>query len=230
MADPLIPAQKRRKSFIRFGFVFLLGGMVAYGFVTRRQWFEGNFGIVEPNRVFRSAQPTTNLKALITEHNIASVLNLRGGSVRDSWYADELKMTEDLGVSFFDLSLSATKRPSRAQLLTLLDLFGRCKYPLLVHCRQGADRTGMASGLYLLSEREASPARALQEFTIAHGHVPLLGPEHLHEPFDEYGKYLVEEGLSHSSKRFRDWVEHRYRAEDPLTVLTPLESGPRVRR
>ena len=178
---------KNRRKFVGLGLMaIVLAGIVTYGAVTRRQWFQGNFGVVEPNRVFRSAQPTGNLRALITDYQIASVLNLRGGSSRDPWYADELAVTKELDVSFYDLSISATKRPSRAQLLAMLDLFKHCKYPLLIHCRQGADRTGMASGLYLLSEREVAPEHAIDQFTIAHGHVPLFGPERLHEPLDEY--------------------------------------------
>ncbi len=225
------PDFKNRRSLIGRGLMVVsLAGILIYGATTRRQWFQGNFGVVEPNRVFRSAQPTSNLKPLITEHNIASVLNLRGGSLRDPWYADELTITKELGVAFYDLSMSATKRPSRAQLLTLIDLFKRCKYPLLIHCRQGADRTGLVSGLYLLSEREVAPESARDQFTIAHGHFPLFGPEHLHEPLDEYANYLKARGLAHTSERFHEWVRNSYVAEDELTAIKPLETGPRVRR
>ena len=222
---------KLRPRWVRAGLLtILIGGVVGYGSVTRRQWFEGNFGVVEANRVYRSAQPTKNLRPLIAANQIASVLNLRGGSMRDPWYVDEVATTQELGVAFYDLSMSATKRPSRSQILTLLDLFRRCKYPLLIHCRQGADRTGMAAGLYLLSERSLPPERAMAEFTISHGHVPLFGPEHLHEPFDEYAGYLTTEHLTHSPEQFRDWVEHHYVADDGLMAITPLDSGPRVRR
>lgn len=227
---PVIPITRRLWTKRLFALSVLMSFVGVYITVTHRQWFQGNFGIVEAGRVYRSAQPTSNLQRLINDHNIVSVLNLRGGSMRDSFYADEVQTTSRLGVAFYDLSMSATKRPSRAQLLAILDVFRKGPYPLLIHCRQGADRTGLASGLYLLSERNAPPNLAARQFTIRHGHVPVFGPEKLHEPFDEYAKYLADNQLEHTPERFHDWVAHEYVAEDALAAFQPIEPGPRVRR
>ena len=49
----------------------------------------------------------------------------------------------------------------------------------------------------------------MAEFTLAHGHVPLFGPEHLHEPIDEYASWLRDRGLKHDPERFRGWIERR---------------------
>ena len=76
------------------------------------------------------------------------------------------------------------------ELLVLLDLFEHCRYPLLIHCKSGSDRTGLASALYLMSRRGEPPGWAVRGFTLKHGHVPLFGPEHLHEPFREYEAWL----------------------------------------
>jgi hypothetical protein len=126
--------------------------------------------------------------------------------------------------------MSATKRPTRRELLTLLDLFGRCKYPLLIHCKSGADRTGLASGLYLMSRRGVEPARAESAFSLSHAHIPVFGPEHLHEPFREYAAWLRTKGLDHTPDRLLDWVRNEYRADDPLVAIEPVRPGPRVRR
>jgi hypothetical protein len=87
----------------------------------------------------------------------------------------------------------------------------------------------MASALYLLLGRGEPPGRALRAFSIGYGHVPIGGPEHLHEPFLEYAGWLKARRLPHTPDRFRDWVAHDYRADDPPRALPPLRTGPRDR-
>ena len=80
--------------------------------------------------------------------------------------------------------------PRGASCSRLLDLFDSCRYPLLIHCKSGADRTGLASGLYLMARRGVPPGEALRAFSVLHGHFPIGGPEHLHEPIEEYAAWL----------------------------------------
>ena len=208
---------------------FLLAATILAGFLSR-PWLDGNVGVVDPGRVIRSAQPTSGLNRLITDHHLASILNLRGGSPRDSWYAAEVQTAETSGVSFFDLPLSATKRPSRRDLLRLIDVLERCPYPLLIHCKAGADRTGLASAIYLMTHRGEPPRQAEGAFSLFHSHVPLFGPEHLHEPLDEYAQWLDARKLAHTPERFREWVKNDYRSDDPHVDPPPLAVGPRKRR
>lgn len=197
----------------------------------RRPLFQGNFGVVDPGRVYRAAQPDPDdWPSLLDRYHPASVLNLRGGSWADSWYAAEVDATRAGGVRFYDLPMSATRRPAREELLALLDLLDACRYPLLIHCKSGSDRTGLAVGLYLMSHRGWSPERALSAFTLGYGHVPLLGPERLHEPFQEYADWLQARGLAHSPDRFRHWLTADYRSDRPPEDLPPrpIRPGPRM--
>jgi protein tyrosine phosphatase (PTP) superfamily phosphohydrolase (DUF442 family) len=198
-------------------------------YTFRRPLFSGNFGVVDPGRVYRSAQPDRGLAELLGSKQLGSVLNLRGGSHDDPWYSQEVRLTRQFGVDFYDFPMSATRRPSRAELLVLLDLFGRCRYPLLIHCKSGSDRTALASALYLMAVKGIGPDRAGAEFSLDYGHVPLAGTQRLHEPFDEYRRWLSDAGLAHSPERFRGWVEHEYRSDPPTNVLRPLQPGPRQR-
>ncbi len=195
-----------------------------------RPWWGSNLGVVDPGRVIRAAQPTAQLRQLIADHDLHSILNLRGGNVREGWYANETKAAEEQGLEFYDLPLSATRRPSRRELLLLIDTLGACRYPLLIHCKSGADRTGLASAIYLMTQRSETPRDALRAFTIYHSHVPLLGPQHLHEPLKEYAAWLESQSLSHTPGRFRNWVRDEYRAPDPHVDPPPLPTGPRKSR
>jgi protein tyrosine/serine phosphatase len=192
--------------------------------------FGGNVGVVDEGLVYRSAQPVENLEALIDRYHLVTVLNLRGGSEADPWYKDEVLVTRRRGVDFYDIPLSAVRRPWRRELLVLLDLLDRCRYPLLIHCKSGSDRTGLVSGLYLMLRRGEPPERALRTFSIQYGHIPIGGPEHLHEPFLEYQTWLRSRGLTHTPARLRHWVEHDYRAPDPAVAIDPAQPGPRSQR
>ena len=221
------PARGRAR-LVALASTLALGLAVAFAF--RNPWFRGNAGVVDPGLVYRSAQPVGGWADLAKNQKLATVLNLRGGSESDPWYAAEVAASRELGLDFFDLPLSATTRPSRRQLLTVLDVLDRCKYPLLIHCKSGSDRTGLVSALYLMSRKGVGPDEAEGAFSLYYGHVPILGTRHLHEPFREYSAWLKASGQVHTPGRFRDWVARDYRADDPLVDLEPLPTGPRDRR
>ncbi len=228
-SPPIDRSKRRRRRLIVFGLsLLIIAGAVTFAF--RNPLFHGNFGVVDEGLAYRSAQPTEGLPALIAQKQIATVLNLRGGSDSDPWYVAEVAETKRLGVDFYDFPLVATVRPTRRQLLTVLDILDRCKYPLLIHCKSGSDRTGLVSALYLMSRKGVEPLRAEAEFTLHYGHVPLLGTRHLHEPVLEYAAWLKTHEKTHTPERFRDWVAHQYQADDPLVELTPYPKGPRTRR
>jgi hypothetical protein len=200
----------------------------ACGADFRRIYFGENLGVVDPGRVLRSAQPGAGFRDLVRGRGLRSVLNLRGGSFADPWYTAEVVTARREGVEFYDLFLSATRRPTRNELLTLLDLFGRCRYPLLIHCKSGSDRTGLACALYRMAVLGEGPQRAREALTLEYGHVALFGTERLHEPLDEYATWLEARRLGHTPGRLREWVEREYRSRGSDDPFRPLRPGPRV--
>ena len=210
--------------------ILVVLGALGLCWVFRRPWFHGNLGVVDAGRVIRSAQPTTQLPGWIRDYQLRSILSLRRGSPADWWYSAEVETARASGVSFYDLPLSATRRPTRRELLVLIDTLTSCRYPLLIHCKSGADRTGLASALYLLLHRGAPPEQAEQAFSLEFGHIPLGGTEHLHEPLEEYAAWLAARRLPHTPERFRDWVKRDYRPADGSPDPPRLQPGPRPRR
>ncbi|WP_165071486.1 tyrosine-protein phosphatase [Paludisphaera rhizosphaerae] len=192
-----------------------------------RPYLTQNFGVIATGRAYRSSQPTTRLPEMIREHHLASILNLRGGTPAESWYVDEVRNARAGGVDFYDLPLSAVRRPSRRELLFLIDALASAPPPLLIHCRAGADRTGLATVVYNLYVLGLPPEKAMEGFTVLHGHFPILGPQHLHEPIDEYAAWLKAQGLEHEPSRFRGWVRDEYRAPDPSKDPRPITPGAR---
>ena len=181
----------------------------------RRPWFQGNLGVVDPGKVIRSAQPTSQLERLgqgFPDQVHPQLAGRKpGGLVVRRRGADGPAS----GLAYYDLPLSATRRPTRHELLQLIDVLERCPYPLLIHCKSGADRTGLASALYLMLQRGETPEQAEEAFSLEFGHVPFGGTEHLHEPLDEYAAWLKANGLAHTAERFRAWVKNEYAIDRP---------------
>ena len=214
-----------RRHPVKTAVILLLLIAMASCWVFRRPWFLGNLAVVDAGRVIRSAQPTAQLPDLIRDYRLRSILNLRGGNPSDWWYDAEVKASHASGVLFYDLPMSATRRPTRRELLVLIDTLKSCPYPLLIHCKSGADRTGLASALYRMIHRREPPNQAEGAFSLEFGHIPLGGTEHLHEPLDEYAAWLAARGLRHTPERFRDWVKNDYEPAGGPADPPPLQPG-----
>ncbi len=218
--------RRRRRIAVELALLLVVGALTVW--TLRRPLFQGNYGVVDAGHVYRFAQPQpSDWPRLLKEVKPASVINLRGGSMKDPWYAAEAALAAR-GVDVYELTMSARARPRRFELLSLLDLFDRCRYPLLIHCKAGADRTGLASGLYRMYRLGEPPEIARGALTIAHGHVPITGTEHMHEPFIEYQAWLKAQGVEHTSERLRAWVANDYHDPNQQTKFRPLQPLPRV--
>lgn len=146
----------------------LLGG--AYAVIE----YDGNFHAVESGQVYRSAQlDGEDLKKRIQENGIKSVLNLRGESPGSDWYDAELAATRSQGITHLDYRMSAGKPLSLEQMQEVLRLIEQAPKPILIHCKAGADRTGLISAIYLANQG-ASMERVQEALSVRYGHLPIL--------------------------------------------------------
>lgn len=178
---------------------------------------------VVPGRVYRCSQPSADgLRNQVLDHNIRTVLNLRGPSLAPpaEWYADELATTHALGVSQEDVTLSAYLPPPPAELKRLVDVLDHTEYPILVHCKQGADRTGLVSALILLLYTDASLIDARRQLGPRYGHMPFGKTAAMGRVLTQYENWLPENGGAHIPERFRHWVLTAYRPEVAASELT----------
>jgi protein tyrosine phosphatase (PTP) superfamily phosphohydrolase (DUF442 family) len=140
----------------------------AYAFVHGA----GNFHEVERGVLYRSSwlgEP--GLAKAIDRHGVRSVLNLCGEHPGDAWYDGEMKVARAQGLVFRSLSFSAKNEPSATQVAELVEFLRTAPKPLLIHCRAGSDRTGLACALFV-ALRGGSLRDAQEQLSVYYGHFP----------------------------------------------------------
>ena len=153
-----------------------------------RLWYlaeQGNFHPITPGEAYRSAQlDQDELEYYIRKFGIRSIINVRGKKNGESWYVEEIKTCRNLGVWHYDLKLSPKKAPSPGRIQELLRLFRVAPHPVLIHCKAGADRAGLAAALWKMEIDGAPKSEARRHLSIRYGHMP-LGPTQALDAFLE---------------------------------------------
>lgn len=185
--------------------------LVATALEVRRVFFGRNSHAVLAGRIYRSAQPSAaDLKREIDEHGIRTVVNLRGCSFPLPWYLEESRATEALNLAEEDICFSAGRLPSPAELRRYVEVLDRAEYPLLLHCRRGADRTGMAAAIAVLLQTDQPFREARSQLGLRYGHAALGNPAALDRFFAFYADWLHVHGVDHSPAVFRRWLLDDY--------------------
>ena len=168
-----------------------------------------NFHQIAPG-VYRCNQPSDRqLRAIHARVGLKSVLNLRGPS-RRSFHLFEAETCRALGLTMVDLSLSASKAPTLDRLEQLVHHLQTLPKPFLIHCKSGADRTGLAAALYLLliEGKPIAEAKAQLSFRFLHvANSPAGVQDHLLR--------VYEAAWARSGIGFLDWVRTAY---DPVEL------------
>jgi hypothetical protein len=189
----------------------VLGLCLALAFKGYQVLIGQNLHEVVPGRVYRSAQLSGNaLSHVLQTYHIRTVINLRGCSDPWSWYLEECRTTHDAHVNQEDVNLSAGRLPPTGEFQRLVEILDRTAYPILIHCKRGADRTGLVSATVLLLQDGVSLACARRQLSSRYGHVSLGRTGNLDYFLDLYEDWLQQQGQEHSPAIFRNWLRHEY--------------------
>ena len=148
----------------------------------------GNFHEVVTNELYRSAQLYSfNLPSYIEKNGIRSIINLRGKS-NEKWYKEELRIAQEHNVTHYDFGIPDRRVIPQEKMDALVELMKKAPKPLLIHCKAGADRTSLASALYLYALKHDKDAK--RAISILYGHFPWLGSKTkaMDKSFENYQK------------------------------------------
>jgi len=164
----------------RFLIALLAVGMLLSPVIILGGWAlgvqaSGNVHEVEPGQLYRSAQLSGNsLNQVIDHYGIRTVINLRGRNPDIKWYSDEIAVTTRRRVNHIDVAMSASKEPDRATIDQLIEAFKSAPKPILIHCKAGADRSGLASAIFELVIAHRTASDAEKQLSFYYGHFPWL--------------------------------------------------------
>lgn len=168
---------------------------------------------------WRSAQPWPHQIRELARHGVRSVINLRGGQSYGSLPL-ERETCEALGLHFEVFVLRSRSVPEVADLRAARALFDRLEYPVLFHCKSGADRAGMMCALYL-ALHEGKPVReAMGQLSLRFGHFR-QGKTGVLDAF--FAAYLAEH--PEEDVPLETWIESSYDQKAIIDEFKPTMTG-----
>jgi uncharacterized protein (TIGR01244 family) len=156
------------------------------------------------DEAWRAAQPLPHQIAPLTRLGIRTVVNLRGKHDKPT-YDLEREACARAGLAFTDFRVKSRDAPSKDELRGARELFERLEYPVLFHCKSGADRVGLMSALYLHLRRGVPIAQAKEALSLKYGHLRQADTGVLDYFFERYLKDTAEKPMA-----FFEWVETVY--------------------
>lgn len=135
--------------------------------VFRAVWT--NFAEVLPGRLYRSNHPTPgHLAAAAKRLGLRTLINLRGPRFCGS-DALSREAAGRLGLVHVDMAFESRGAPHRDRILRFAGILQTLETPALMHCKSGADRAGLASGLAIVLSG-GTAADALRQLSWRFGH------------------------------------------------------------
>ncbi len=174
--------------------------------VLRRRWH--NFAEIAPG-AYRSNHPNDARFAEYAGAGIKTVLNLRGKIRTASWLFEE-ETCRRLGLTLIDIAMSAQSAPPRNSVLKLLEAFDTMQRPFLMHCKSGADRTGLAAAIYVMVIVGGTLDEARRQLSPRFLHFRRGKTGVMDHVLDVYARRSAENPIS-----MRDWLVNDY---DPAQI------------
>lgn len=179
-------------------FVSIIGLLcLLYGLYAGALILSGNFHEVLPNELYRSAQLRPDkLSEVLKTYGIRTVYNLRGPNPDQPWYRDEKEAVEKAGLNYISIPMKASRVMSDADAHNLMDSFSKAEKPILIHCKSGADRTGLAAALYLAGVAQKGEEASEAQLSLRYGHIalPFLGEFNMDQTFENLESFFNYEG------------------------------------
>ena len=173
-----------------------------------------NLHEVVPGKCYRSAQPTASLlESAERTYHIRSIVNLRDENEDESWYQEEKESARRLGLSLINAGLSSKEQAPDEDFRKFVQAMKDAPEPILIHCANGNDRTGLASAVYLMMRTDTPIREARRQLSLRYGHIAWSKASCLGRVLDSYESWLLSAGLTHHADQFYFWGMNIYRQE-----------------
>ena len=209
----------RTPPFRRLIYLLILAAVVYGGYSLwtgeiRNLFWPRNWGVVEPGKLYRSAQISRRIiRPTLQDNHIGVVIFMSGDDPTREDTTIEARTCADLGIKRLNLNLNGNgtgKVEKYIAALAEIIQSNRRNVPVLVHCETGAQRTGGVVAFYRVLVEGRSGSEAYAEL-LQYGHDPSKNPHlipYLNEHMGEVAEALARQKL----------IDH---VPSPLPVIKP---------
>ncbi len=111
--------------------------------------------------IYRGGQPSREGFKSLAKKGVRTIVDLRGGEEAGGW---EGKDVEAAGMHYIHVPMAGLRAPTDQQIATVLALLDDSSgWPVFIHCRRGADRTGTVVACYRIAHDRWDNQKALKE-------------------------------------------------------------------
>ena len=155
---------------------------------------------------YRSNQPFPwQILADKNKRGVKTIINLRGIRNCSSFFLEK-ETCERHNIKLINFPVTSRAAPKVETILAAKKLFNEIEYPIIMHCKSGADRAGLMSALYLILHKNISVIEAKKQLSFKYLHIKHAKTGILDAFFDNYIK-------EKKNKDFLDWVKNDYNPE-----------------
>lgn len=174
-----------------------------HGWLRRRWTNEGQIA----EGLYRANHPNAAMLAKWQGRGIKQVISLR--RAKGAVHNFEAETCEALGLTLSNAPLASREAPSVKGLVLLLDIFDRLQtpgqLPALLHCKSGADRTGLAAAIWAIYVEGRPVSEAKGALSCKHLHVRASKTGVLDRFLEAYEARLTQGPID-----LRTWIETEY--------------------
>jgi protein tyrosine phosphatase (PTP) superfamily phosphohydrolase (DUF442 family) len=171
---------------------------------------------------WRSNHPTHRRLRNLANSGFKTIISLRG-DLKNAPHRCEAETCATLGMALVNVPMAARSAPEVKTLLKLITVLGKVERPFLIHCKSGADRTGIASAVYLMTYCGTKPSEAKKQLSLQFLHFQKSSSGILDHVLNTYAERLASGPIS-----FLDWVSQEYDPKAVSASFAPLQNRNRT--
>ncbi|QBZ83553.1 protein-tyrosine-phosphatase [Hydrogenovibrio crunogenus] len=158
------------------------------------------------NNAYRSNHPSAAfIQKLHQKNGIKTVISLRRAD-KTGQYQLEKEACDRLGIKLINHPMSSRSFPDADKILQAKKILEDAEYPILIHCKSGADRAGMMSVFYKHFILNQPIKEALSELSMKYGHFRWADTGKLDIFFESFLTFEK----NHPNVSFIEWVQTHY--------------------
>ena len=158
------------------------------------------------DRAFRSNHPSAAFLAkLQAKHGLKTVISLRRADASGQ-YLLEKEACDKLGIKLINHPMSSRSLPDVDKVLEAKQILENADYPILIHCKSGADRAGLMSVFYKHFIEHQPLEQAVEQLGMKYGHFRWADTGKLDFFFDSFFAYQK----THPDVDFLTWLQTVY--------------------